>query len=82
MVLDQYASDVKSCEITAIPKLLVLLSLRGSTVTINAMGCPRDIAKAMVDNDANYIFLLNSNPKSLHTEFFFVASVPARCVDK
>jgi hypothetical protein len=38
MVLGQYATDVKSNEITAIPKLLELLALRGSTVTIDAMG--------------------------------------------
>jgi hypothetical protein len=49
VVLDQYATDVKSNEITAIPKLLDLLSLQGSTVTIDAMGRQRGIAKAIVD---------------------------------
>src|SRR5690606_28350862 len=68
MVLGQYATDVKSNEITAIPKLLELLSLRGSTVTIDAMGCQRGIAKAIVDNGADYIFGLKSNQPSLHKE--------------
>jgi predicted transposase YbfD/YdcC len=68
MVLGQYATDVKSNEITAIPKLLELLSLRGSTVTIDAMGCQKGIAKAIVDKGADYIFGLKSNQPSLHQE--------------
>lgn len=68
MVLGQYATDVKSNEITAIPKLLELLSLRGSTVTIDAMGCQRGIAKAIVDKGADYIFGLKANQPSLHEE--------------
>lgn len=68
MVLGQYATDVKSNEITAIPKLLELLSLRGSTVTIDAMGCQKGIAKAIVEKDADYIFGLKSNQPSLHAE--------------
>lgn len=68
MVLGQYATDVKSNEITAIPKLLELLSLRGSTVTIDAIGCQKGIAKAIVDKGADYIFGLKSNQPSLHKE--------------
>jgi predicted transposase YbfD/YdcC len=68
MVLGQYATDVKSNEITAIPKLLELLSLRGSTVTIDAMGCQKGIAKLIVDKSADYIFGLKSNQPSLHRE--------------
>jgi predicted transposase YbfD/YdcC len=68
MVLGQYATDVKSNEITAIPKLIELLSLRGSTVTIDAMGCQKGIAKAIVDKGADYIFGLKSNQPSLHKE--------------
>jgi len=68
MVLGQYATDVKSNEITAIPKLLELLSLRGSTVTIDAMGCQKGIAKAIVEKGADYIFGLKGNQPSLHAE--------------
>jgi predicted transposase YbfD/YdcC len=68
MVLGQYATDVKSNEITAIPKLLELLALRGSTVTIDAMGCQKGIAKLIVDKGADYIFGLKSNQPSLHRE--------------
>src|SRR5690606_19233123 len=68
MVLGQFATDVKSNEIAAIPKLLELLSLRGSTVTIDAIGCQRGIAKAIVDKGADYMFGLKSNQPSLHKE--------------
>lgn len=68
MVLGQYATDVKSNEITAIPKLLELLELRGSTVTIDAMGCQKNIARQLVDKGADYIFGLKQNQPSLHEE--------------
>jgi predicted transposase YbfD/YdcC len=68
MVLGQYATDVKSNEITAIPKLLELLSLRGATVTMDAMGCQKGIAKAIVDKGADYIFGLKGNQPTLHRE--------------
>jgi len=72
LVLGQYATDVKSNEITAIPKLLELLSLRGSTVTIDAMGCQKGIAQAIVNKGANYIFGLKLNQPSLHAEVLAV----------
>lgn len=68
MVLGQYATDVKSNEITAIPKLLELLHLRGSTVTIDAIGCQKGIAKQIVEQGADYIFGLKSNQPGLHRE--------------
>ena len=68
MVLGQYATDVKSNEITAIPKLLELLALRGATVTIDAMGCQKGIARQIVDKGADYIFGLKQNQPSLHDE--------------
>lgn len=68
MVLGQYATDVKSNEITAIPKLLELLSLRGATVTLDAMGCQKGIAKAITEKGADYIFGLKGNQPSLHAE--------------
>lgn len=83
MVLGQYATDVKSNEITAIPKLLELLSLRGSTVTIDAIGCQKGIAKAIVDKGADYIFGLKSNQPTLHEEVLgaFDAATRARLAE-
>jgi predicted transposase YbfD/YdcC len=68
MVLGQYATDVKSNEITAIPELLELLELRGATVSIDAMGCQKGIAKQIVEKGADYIFGLKGNQPTLHEE--------------
>jgi predicted transposase YbfD/YdcC len=59
---------VKSNEITAIPKLLEMLDLRGATVTVDAMGCQRDIAKQIAARGADYVFGLKGNQPTLHRE--------------
>ncbi len=48
LVLGQIKVNAKSNEITAIPELLELLEIRGCLVTIDAMGCQRDIASKIV----------------------------------
>ena len=68
MVLGQYATDVKSNEITALPELIALLDLRGAIVSIDAMGCQRNIARCIVDKGAEYIFGLKGNQPTLHQE--------------
>jgi predicted transposase YbfD/YdcC len=68
MVVGQYATHVKSNEVTGNPKLLELPSLRGATVTLDAMGCQKRIAKVIVDKGADYIFGLKGNPPKLHAE--------------
>jgi predicted transposase YbfD/YdcC len=68
MVLGQYATDVKSNEITAIPELLALLDVRGAIVSIDAMGCQKDIARCIVEGGADYIFGLKGNQPTLHQE--------------
>jgi hypothetical protein len=52
--LGQVVTDEKSNEITAIPKLLKMLEIKGALVTIDAMGCQTEIAKTIVDADADY----------------------------
>jgi len=61
IVLGQVKVDDKSNEITAIPELLNLLVLKGCIVTIDAMGCQRDIACAIIDQEADYILALKGN---------------------
>jgi predicted transposase YbfD/YdcC len=61
LVLGQIKIDDKSNEITAIPKLLDLLDIRGSTITIDAMGCQKEIAQKILDNEADYILALKGN---------------------
>lgn len=64
--LGQEATDAKSNEITAIPKLLDTLELQGATVTIDAMGCQRDIAAKIIDQGGQYILAVKDNQPKLH----------------
>ena len=66
LVLGQLATDAKSNEITAIPKLLKMLDLRDSVVTIDAMGCQRAIAQQIVEQQGHYILQVKGNQETLH----------------
>jgi predicted transposase YbfD/YdcC len=66
LTLGQVAVDAKSNEITAIPLLLELLDLRGCIVTIDAMGCQKEIAAAIRGRDADYVLALKDNQPSVH----------------
>ena len=68
LVLGQIATDAKSNEITAIPELLVVLDLRGATVTIDAMGCQKKIAEAIIAAKADYVLTLKDNQPTLSQE--------------
>jgi predicted transposase YbfD/YdcC len=73
LVLGQLATEEKSNEITAIPALLGMLDIRGATVTIDAMGAQKEIAKTIVEKEADYILALKGNQGNLHAqvvEFF------------
>ncbi len=61
----QVATGAKSNEITAIPELIGLLDIQGCTVTIDAMGCQRDIAKKIKDSGAEYILAIKGNQQTL-----------------
>lgn len=65
LVLGQRKVDEKSNEITAIPQLLAMLSIAGCIVTIDAMGCQKEIAATIVDQDADYVLALKDNQPSL-----------------
>ena len=65
MVLGQVKVDEKSNEITAIPKLLEVLVLEGCIVTIDAMGCQKEIAKKIIKKGADYILAVKGNQGSL-----------------
>jgi len=67
-VLGQIKTEEKSNEITAIPKLLKMLELTGCTVTIDAMGCQKKIAKTIVNKGADYLFSLKGNQSNLHDD--------------
>lgn len=68
LVLGQVKVSEKSNEITAIPKLLEVLTIEESIVTIDAMGCQTEIAKIIIDKKADYILAVKENQKQLHQE--------------
>ena len=68
LVLGQLKVGDKSNEITAIPHLLGLLALDGATVTIDAMGCQKEIARRIVDQGADDVLALKDNHATLHGE--------------
>lgn len=67
-VLGQVATDSKSNEITAIPKLLAMLELAGATVTIDAMGCQREIARQIREQKGHYVLAVKDNQPVLSTK--------------
>ena len=68
LVLAQQKVAEKSNEITAIPALLDLLDVSGHTVTIDAMGCQRSIAKKIRDRGADYVLALKGNQGTLNDD--------------
>ena len=65
MVLGQVRTEAHSNEITAIPELLGLLELEGCLVTIDAMGCQRNIAGQIVAGGADYLLSVKANQGEL-----------------
>jgi predicted transposase YbfD/YdcC len=65
LTLGQVAVDSKSNEITAIPKLLELLDLHGALVTIDAMGCQKEIAAQVVAGGGDYVLAVKENQEHL-----------------
>jgi predicted transposase YbfD/YdcC len=65
LVLGQRKVEDKSNEITAIPQLLQVLTLKGCIVTIDAMGCQKEIASTIIDRGGDYILALKGNQGGL-----------------
>jgi len=68
LVLGQVKVDDKSYEITAIPKLLDLLSIKGCIITIDVMGCQKTIATKIRKDEGDYVLSLKGNQGSMHEE--------------
>ena len=73
LVLGQVKVADKSNEIVAIPKLLAMMAIEGAVVTIDAIGCQRNIAKQIVDAKADYILALKGNQTTLREDVEFFA---------
>lgn len=80
LVLGQLATDAKSNEITAIPKLLAMLAIKGRIVTIDAMGCQRAIAQQIIDQQGDYVLALKGNQSTLHDDVRLFLEDPKSCV--
>jgi predicted transposase YbfD/YdcC len=68
LLLGQLAVDEKSNEITAIPELLRMIELTGAIVTIDAMGCQKEIARTIREEQADYLLALKGNHEHLHDQ--------------
>ena len=86
LVLGQVKVKDKSNEITAVPELLDALHLKGCIVTLDAMGCQKDIAAHIIEKKADYVLALKGNHATVHEEvkeFFTDAVSPCanQCAD-
>jgi predicted transposase YbfD/YdcC len=77
LVLAQIATDVKSNEITAVPKLLEMLSLKGTIVTTDALNCQRAIAQQILDQGSDYVLALKGNQGTLEDDVSTYLDDPA-----
>lgn len=68
LVLAQQPVSDKSNEITAIPYLLEVLDLKGTTVTIDSMGCQKEIAKQIIEKEGDYVLGLKGNQEKLQSD--------------
>lgn len=66
VVLGQIKTEEKSNEITAIPALLELLDVKGCLVSIDAMGCQKNIAQTIIRKEADYLLAVKGNQETLH----------------
>jgi predicted transposase YbfD/YdcC len=84
LVLAQTATVEKSNEITAIPELLPLLDLRGATISIDALGCQREIAQQILDGGGHYLLGLKGNQSTLYEDvkLFFEQTPEGACLHR
>jgi len=78
LLLGQIATDAKSNEITAVPKLLAMLSLKGCVVTADAMSCQRAICAQIVGQGGDYVIALKRNQGTLHDDVRLFLEDPER----
>jgi predicted transposase YbfD/YdcC len=68
LLLSQLAVDEKSNEITAVPKLLEMLSLKGCIVTADALNCQRATAAKVIEQGADYVLALKASQPTMHDD--------------
>ncbi len=83
LVLGQQPVDGKSNEITAIPAFLERLALEGAIVTMDAMGCQKEVARRIIERKADYVLALKGNQGLMHEDvrlFFDDPEVSETCL--
>ena len=68
ITIGQVATEEKSNEITAIPELLDKIDIQGAVVSIDAMGCQKEIAEKIISKKADYLLAVKDNQKDLHSQ--------------
>ncbi len=81
LVLGQIAVDDKSNEITAMPKLIDMLTLKGRVVTADALNCQREIAAKIVEKEADYALALKGNQGNLYNDVIAFLDDPETPLD-
>lgn len=76
LVLAQIATEAKSNEITAVPKLLKMLTLKGAIVTADALNCQRNIAAQIVEQKGDYALALKANQETLYDDVVLLLNDP------
>jgi len=76
LVLAQIATDAKSNEITAVPRLLRMLALKGTIVTADALNCQRAIAEQIVAQKGDYALALKGNQGTLFDDVVLLLDDP------
>ncbi|MBV8397400.1 MAG: ISAs1 family transposase [Acetobacteraceae bacterium] len=77
LALGQVTTEEKSNEITAVPKLLEMLSLKGTIVTADALNCQRAIATQVIAQGGDYVLALKGNQGTLHADVSLYLDDPA-----
>ncbi|WP_099143516.1 ISAs1 family transposase, partial [Xenorhabdus kozodoii] len=80
VVMGQLSTDKKSNEITAIPKLLRLLDIKGCLITIDAMGCQTKIAEQIVQQEGDYLLAVKGNQETLYRAVKKALAAPVSAV--
>jgi predicted transposase YbfD/YdcC len=76
VTLGQVATDQKSNEITAIPKLLDVIEVEDAIITIDAAGCQKNIAAQIVNGKGDYVLALKGNHTKLFNDVRLLLSGP------
>jgi len=71
LCIGQVRIDEKTNEIKGIPEMIKWLDLKGAVVTIDAIGCQKEIIKLLIEKEAHFIISVKGNQPTLHSDIIF-----------